>query len=161
MRETPQNTKFIYKRLSIYSYMFKLQSPSKYSPFDAIHLLSNFFHCWKQLLNSLTFMPFSVSAIFCFTSFTYWKMFPFEDFFHPRKQKSLKWDQMNKECGAGGSWNFWSKTANTQHAVSRWPHKSHILKWANALKESSNKIHWSQMQPLTTMPAGTLIQMGS
>ena len=29
---------FIYKKLCIYSYMFKLQSPSKSSPFDAIHL---------------------------------------------------------------------------------------------------------------------------
>ena len=30
----------IYKRLCIYSYMFKLKSPSKDSPFDAIH------HSW-------------------------------------------------------------------------------------------------------------------
>ena len=31
--------------------MFKLQSPSKCSPFDAIHLLSRFSHCSKQFLN--------------------------------------------------------------------------------------------------------------
>ena len=38
--------------------------------------------------------------------------------------------------------------------------KSPIMKWANTLKESSKKIHRSQAQPLTTMPVGTLIQMG-
>ena len=31
---TPKNPECIYKKLHIYSYMFKLQSPSKYSPFD-------------------------------------------------------------------------------------------------------------------------------
>ena len=36
----PQNG--IYKKLCIYFYMFKLQSPSKYSPCDAIHLVRQF-----------------------------------------------------------------------------------------------------------------------
>ena len=48
----PKKTEFIYKKLCIYSYIFKLQSPSKYSPFDAIHLSKCFFHCSKRLLNS-------------------------------------------------------------------------------------------------------------
>ena len=39
---TPKNQKCIYKKLCIYSYMFKLQSSSKYSPFDARHLLRLF-----------------------------------------------------------------------------------------------------------------------
>ena len=34
----PQNPEFIYKTLCTYSYMFKLQSPSMHSPFDATHL---------------------------------------------------------------------------------------------------------------------------
>ena len=34
----PCKPEFIYKNLCIPSYMFKLQSPSKYSPFDAIYL---------------------------------------------------------------------------------------------------------------------------
>ena len=38
----PKRNLFI-KKLCIYSYMFKLQSPSKYSPFEAIHLLRFFF----------------------------------------------------------------------------------------------------------------------
>ena len=33
----PQKMEFIYKKLCIHSYVFKLQSPSKYSPFDAIY----------------------------------------------------------------------------------------------------------------------------
>ena len=36
------------KKMCIYSYMFKLQSPSKYPPFDAIYLSRRFFHCSKQ-----------------------------------------------------------------------------------------------------------------
>ena len=39
----PLKKQFIYKKLCIYSYMFKLQSPSKYSPFDAKHLSRCFF----------------------------------------------------------------------------------------------------------------------
>ena len=48
--ETQKTLEFIYKILCIYSYMFKLQSPSKYSPFDAIrflHLPRCFFHFLK------------------------------------------------------------------------------------------------------------------
>ena len=64
MRGTPQNPEFIYKKLCLYSYMFKIQSPSKYSPLNAIHILKLFFHCSKQFLNSLILMPFSASAVF-------------------------------------------------------------------------------------------------
>ena len=37
-RGDSKNPEFIYKKLCIYSYIFILQSPSKNSPFDAIHL---------------------------------------------------------------------------------------------------------------------------
>ena len=63
-------------KMCIYSYMFKLQSPSKYSPFDAVHLMRHFFHCSKQFLNMLILMPFSAFATFCFTSFMSAKHFP-------------------------------------------------------------------------------------
>ena len=36
----PKCPDFIHKNLCTYSYMFKLQSSSKYSPLDAIQLLS-------------------------------------------------------------------------------------------------------------------------
>ena len=68
--------------------MFKLQSPSKSSPFDAIYL-SRVFHCSKQFLNSSILMPFSASAIFCFTSSTMAKCFPLKIFFIKGKQKKI------------------------------------------------------------------------
>ena len=70
--------------------MFKLQSPSKYFPFDAIHLLRRF----SPLLNSswtcrfwwlLVFLPFLFVCLFHL--FHIDKMFPFENFFHLGKQK--------------------------------------------------------------------------
>ena len=42
MRGDPPQKEFIYKTLCIYSYMFKLQSPSKHSPFDAMRLWRRF-----------------------------------------------------------------------------------------------------------------------
>ena len=63
----PKNPEFTYKTLCIYSYMFILQSPSRYSPFDWIHLSRCFFQCSKHFLNSFILMPFSDSSIFCFT----------------------------------------------------------------------------------------------
>ena len=47
----------IYKKLCIYSYMFKLQSPSKYSPFDAIRLL-RFFLLLKTIFELINFDAF-------------------------------------------------------------------------------------------------------
>ena len=41
-REDPKNLELIYFKKCIYSFMFKLQLPSKYSPSDAIHLLRLF-----------------------------------------------------------------------------------------------------------------------
>ena len=68
--------------------MFELQSPSKYFPFDAIPLLRWIFRHSKQFLNSFTLMPFSASILVLFCFFHIGKMFPFDDFFHPRKTES-------------------------------------------------------------------------
>ena len=127
--------------------MFKLQSPSKYSPLDAIHLIEIFFHCSQQFLNSSILMSFSASAIFCFTSSTSAKHFPLRTFFIPgNKQKNkvtrggIRWTLMPPEGGTQQSGHFLSKTA--EHSA--WcAHKSPLMKWANALKESSIKFHWS------------------
>ena len=56
---------------------------------------------------------------------------------------------------------FGQKLLNTQWGVGGCTWKSPIMKWAKAFKESLKKIHWSQRQPLTTMPTGTVTQMGS
>ena len=54
---TPK-TEFIYKKLCIYSYMFKLQLPSKYSLLDAINLLRHFFPLLKTLFELVNFDAF-------------------------------------------------------------------------------------------------------
>ena len=41
----PNKLEYVYKKLCIYSYMFELQSPPEYSPFDAIRLSRWFSHC--------------------------------------------------------------------------------------------------------------------
>ena len=66
-----------------YSYVFKLQLPSKYSPFDAIHPSRHFFHHSKQFLNSLILIGKfkTAAAVFCFTSSTLAKGFPSRTFF--------------------------------------------------------------------------------
>ena len=75
-------TEFIYKKLCISSYIFKLQPPSKYSPIDVIIPSRWFFHCSKQFLSLSILMPFNASAI---VLFHIRKMFPFEEFIHPGK----------------------------------------------------------------------------
>ena len=111
-RRNQKNPELIYKKLCIYSYMFKLQSPSKYSPLDAIHPSRQFFHCSKHFLNSIL-MPFSASVILLFHLFHMDKTFPFEEFVHSGEQKKsyleLSWE--NREDGPQGSYHFWSKSA--------------------------------------------------
>ena len=77
----PKNLEFIYEKLCIYSYIFKLHSPSKYSPFDTLCLSRHFSHCSKYFLNSWILMPFSAPAVISFTSFTSAKCFPLRTFF--------------------------------------------------------------------------------
>ena len=59
----------------------------------------------------------------------------------------------------GGHAIFGQKVVSSQCGMGRCVHKSPIVKWSNVLRESSKNFHWSQMQPLTTTPAGTLIQL--
>ena len=100
-REDPPKTQSLFiKKLCIHSYVFKLQSPTKYSPFDAMHLSRHFFHCSKQVLNPIL-MPFSVSDCFLFHLSHIDKKSPLRAFFIQgnNKKKSLGWDQVHRECG--------------------------------------------------------------
>ena len=86
----------------MYSYKLKLQSPSKYSPFDAIHLSRRFFHCSKQFLNASILMPFSASAFFFLVKFfTYYTL---------AKHNCSGGDLVNKEGGAWESCTFLFKS---------------------------------------------------
>ena len=96
-----QNTpEFMYKKLCVYSYMFKLHSPSKYSPFDAVHLLRHFFHCSKQFWTRW-FDAFQFFCCFLFRLFHISKTFPFEDFFHGGGK--VAWGEI-KWTGRVGMW---------------------------------------------------------
>ena len=153
---------FTYKKLCIYSYMFKLQSPSNYSPFDAIQLLKFFFYCSEQFSDPSILKLFSASAIFCFTSSTSTKRFPLRTFFISGN-KNIAWGEIVwiGRVGHRGHAIFGQKLLNTQHSLGRCTCKLPIVKWANTWKESSQKLPWSWTQTLTATPAGALIQMGS
>ena len=84
---------FISQKLYIYSSMFKLESPSTYSPFDTIHLPRPFFPLLKTGFELDNSDAFSVSAIFCFTSSTLVKCFNFRTF-------SIR-KQIKKKCCSG------------------------------------------------------------
>ena len=135
--------------------MFKFQSASKYSPFDAIRV-SRLFSTAQKFLNSSMLMLFSASAVFCFTSSTSAKLFPLGTFFIQGTKKvtrvGIRWIG---RMGHGGHAVFDQKLLNDRCGVGRCARKSPIVKWANTLKGSSKKSHSSQKQPLTTMPAGT------
>ena len=173
----PPKTEFIYKKLCIYSYTFKLQSPSKYSPFDTIYLWRHFFYFSKQFLNSSMLMPFSASAIFCFTFSTSATHFSLRTFFiRQTKKKSLsQWDGVNRRGGAWASCICGQKLLNTQHRVGRYACKSPIMKWANTLKVSSKKfteakcslspqcqlVHWYRWVPRTLAQKGNPVLQGA
>ena len=69
--------------------MFKLQSPSKSSPSDSIHLLRHFFPLLKTGFELIGFDAFQCFCCFWFHLFHIGNMFLFEDFFHPGKQKKM------------------------------------------------------------------------
>ena len=75
-----KNLGLIYKKLCIQSYMFKLQSPLRYSLFDTTYLSGYFFHCSKRFLNMSILMPFSASAIFVLDLCTSAKPYPLKNF---------------------------------------------------------------------------------
>ena len=56
----------------VYSYKFKLQSHSKYTPFDTIHVFEQFF---PLCLNKSILMSFSVSAVFLMYVFILFLLF--------------------------------------------------------------------------------------
>ena len=73
--------------------MFKLKAPSKYSPFNATHLL-RLFSTAQKFLNLLILMLFSAAAIFYFTSSMSVKRFPLRTFFIQGNQKKVAWGKI-------------------------------------------------------------------
>ena len=157
---TPKPRNLFIKNCVFFSYMFILQTSSKCTLFDATDPSRQFFHCSKQFLNSSILMPFSASAIFCFTSSTSAKCFPLRiSFIQGNKAKvavvEIEWIGRVRHGGHAG---FWSKIA--QHSAwcrqVRWQITHHEM-GKRVKKKSSKLFHWSWTQPLITMSAGTLI----
>ena len=100
------------------------------------------FHCSKQFLNSSVLMPFSASAIFCFSSSSSGKHFPLMNLFiQGNKQKRHSGQDRVNAGGYGGHAIFGQKLLNPLHSVGRCACKSPIMKWANVLKGSSKKMN--------------------
>ena len=148
------------------SYMFKLQSPSKYCPFDATHLLRHFillpktvsfrtcrFWCLLVLLTSF------VSPLPHQQNLSLWRLFSSRE---TNKKSYLGWDWVNREEGGWGSCHFlvkWWAGA----LVGRCTHKLPIMKWASTLSLPKTKftetecslshhhqlVHWYRWVPRT------------
>ena len=157
---TPQIWKYLLKIM--YSYMFKLQSPSKYFPFNAIYPLRLFSHC-STVLNASMLMPLVLLWFFVLPlphgqNFSLWGLFS------SRETKKVAWGE-NRWIGRVGHGDhavFGQKLLNTQLGVGRSTHKSPIMKWANALSlqrefaeakhslsQQCRQVHWYRWVPRT------------
>ena len=129
--------------------MFKLQSPSKYSTYDAIHLSTCFFStAQSQFWCILALLPYFVSPL------PYLQNMSFEEFFHLGNQTNKKVTQVKirwiGRVGHRGHVIFGQKPLNTQHGVGRCACKSPIMKWAHALSLQKNSLKLNAASHNTT-----------
>ena len=99
---------------------------------------------------------------FCFIFCTLAKRFPLRTSFISENKK-VSWGEIGwiGKVGHSGHAVFGQKMLNIQHSVGRCACKSPIMNEQMCWKSLPKNIHWSRTQPLTTMPASALIQMGS
>ena len=122
--------------------MFKLQSPSKYSPFDTVHL--RHFPLLKTVFKFVDFNAFWWLCLFFLIvsplphqqNVSLWGLFSSGE-----TKKKVAWGGIEwiERVGHGGRAVFGQKLLNTQHCVGRYAHKSPIVKWAKMLNESLKK----------------------
>ena len=140
----------VYKKLCFYSYMFKVQSPSKYSLFDAIHI-PRLFSTVQTVLNSSILTPFSASAIF-FSPLPHQQNVSLRGILSSRETKKKFLGSKIKWLGRLGTGvrPFLVNSCWTPSVV--WAGAPWIThhEMGKVLKESSKKVHWSQTEPLTT-----------
>ena len=127
---THKNLEFIYKKQCIYSYIIKLQSLSKYSPF--FHCSKQFWTCWFWCL--LVLRPLFVSPLPHQQNIFLWGLFSSKE----TKNSCLGWNLVYGGAGHNGHAIFGQKLLNTLHSVGRCAQKSPIRKWANALSLQKN-----------------------
>ena len=138
---TPKYCNLFIKNVWIYSHMFKLQSLSQYSPFDAIHLLRLFSTAQNRFWTHWFWCLLVFPLFFCFTSSILAKHFSLRIFFIWGNKKNVSHSQIRwiRRVGHGSHAIFGPKLLNTQCSVGRCADKLPITKWANVLKESSKK----------------------
>ena len=160
----PKKPKFIYKKSCTYSYMVKLQSPSKYSPFDSTHLSRHFlFPLLKIVFDLVDFDPVSHLPLFVSPlphrqTVSPWGLLSSKE----TKESHLGWQPVNREDGAQGHAVFGQKLLNSQGSAGRCAPKSHIMKRTNALKvfqkfteakcslsQHHQLVHWYRWIPRT------------
>ena len=151
------------KKLYVYSYVFKLLSPSKYSLFDSIDLSRHFFttqnsfwtrRCWCLLV----LLSFFVSHLPHWQSVSLWGLF---------SSRETKKHIVQGKIGWKGGWdmgvmlflvkNCWTLASVWAGALVNHPPWNGQMCW----KSLPKKIPWSQTQPLAVTPEVTPIQMGS
>ena len=88
--------------------------------------IETFFHCSKQVLNSLILITFNASAIFLNL------FFQLGEWENKVAQGEIGWTRRVRQRDHA---IFDQKLLNTQHGTGRCAHISSIVKWANGLKE--------------------------
>ena len=99
--------------------MFTLLSPSKYSPFEAMHWPRCIFHSLKQFWNTCKVRPFNASVDFFFISSTSAKSFPLRTFFYLGEQNTVVGSKVRwlGRVGKQGHAIFGQKLSHTQGSV--------------------------------------------
>ena len=100
----------------MYSYMFKLQSLSKFSLSDTIHLSRFFFPLHYIVFWACQFWCLLVLlSFFCFTTSTSAKHFPLRAFFHPGRQTKVAGGEIRWLGRVGHRvMTFWIKNCSAQ-----------------------------------------------
>ena len=159
----PPNPEFVYKKLYIYSYRFKRQSPSSTLPLMQCPYWDSFSSAQSSFWTHW-FWCLLVLLLFFVSPLPQGKTFPSENRLHLGKQTTScsEQDQVNREGGALGPCHFGQKLLNTQHGVGRCAHKSPITKWANVMSlqkkfteakcslwQQRQLVHWYRWDPRT------------
>ena len=152
----PPKTGIYLLKMCIYSFMFKLQSPSKY-----FHLMqytyqdifstapNSFWTLWFWCF--LVLLPFFVSPLPHRESVSLWGLF---NWGQNKSCPGRGW--MHRDGRAWGLCHFWSNTS--EHSVRCGQVLCNSPLWnGQTCGVSSKQIHWNLTQPLTTTPASTLL----
>ena len=161
--EDPKKWNLFLKKV-VYSYTFKLQSPSKYSPIDAIHLSTFFFHCSNSFWTwrfwcLLVLLPVFISPLPRQQSISPWGVFSSGKTKKNVAQGQKKWIG---RVGNRALALFGQKLLNTQHGVgrcalnhpswnghTRWIFKKKVTKTEHSLSQQRQPVHWNRWVPTT------------